>query len=67
MRVMPQSELEAIAEQIVAEHRSKSKKTMKQKVLTDWRSKLEKLPTSLSPFQIDQIMRSVQARLTGRD
>ena len=63
MRVMPQSEIEAIAEQVLAEYRIKGKAVGREKVLIAWRSKLENEPTSLAPFQIDQIMRKVQARL----
>lgn len=32
-------------------------------VLTKWRVKLEKEPTLLQPFQIDEIMRAVRDRL----
>ena len=32
-------------------------------VLMAWRSKLEKEPTVLQPFQIDEIVREVQQRL----
>ena len=35
-----------------------------QRVLTGWRTKLEKEPTSLEPFQIDEIVREVRKRLT---
>ena len=60
-----QSELEAIADQILAEYRIKGKAAGREKALLAWRSKLQKEPTSLAPFQIDQIMRMVQARLTA--
>lgn len=33
------------------------------KVLIAWRVKLEQEPTSLQPFQIDQIVREVRRRL----
>jgi hypothetical protein len=33
------------------------------KILTAWRAKLEKEPTLLEPFQIDEIMREVRQRL----
>ncbi len=33
------------------------------KVLIAWRVKLEQEPTSLQPFQIDQIVREVRQRL----
>jgi hypothetical protein len=35
------------------------------KVLMAWRAKLEKEPTLLQPFRIDQIMREVQQRLSN--
>ena len=34
------------------------------KVLTAWRAKLEKEPTLLKPFQIDEIVREVRQRLS---
>ncbi len=34
-------------------------------VLMAWRAKLEKKPTLLQPFQIDEIMREVQQRLSN--
>ena len=37
----------------------------KDKVLIAWRSKLEKEPTSLHPFQIDQIVRAARRRMTA--
>ena len=33
------------------------------KVLMEWRAKLEKEPTLLRPFQIDEIVRAVRRRL----
>jgi hypothetical protein len=33
-------------------------------VLMTWRAKLEKEPTLLQPFQIDEIVREVQRRLS---
>ncbi len=35
------------------------------KVLVAWRAKLEKEPTLLQPFQIDEIMREVRQRLNN--
>jgi hypothetical protein len=35
------------------------------KVLVAWRAKLEKEPTLLKPFQIDQIVREVRDRLSN--
>ena len=34
-------------------------------VLTTWRAKLEKEPTLLQPFQIDEIVREVRQRLSN--
>ena len=34
-------------------------------VLLAWRAKLEKEPTLLQPFQIDEIVREVQERLSN--
>ncbi len=34
-------------------------------VLMAWRAKLEKEPTLLQPFQIDEIVREVQQRLSN--
>jgi hypothetical protein len=34
-------------------------------VLVAWRAKLEKEPTLLQPFQIDEIMREVRRRLSN--
>ena len=54
---------EATIQQIAAESNGERKEAAKQRVLTAWRSKLESLPTSLAPFQIDQIVREVRKRL----
>ena len=34
-------------------------------VLMEWRAKLEKEPTLLQPFQIDEIIRAVRDRLSN--
>ena len=34
-------------------------------ILMEWRAKLEKEPTLLRPFQIDEIMREVRQRLSN--
>ncbi|HEY2841469.1 MAG TPA: hypothetical protein VGJ26_20085 [Pirellulales bacterium] len=54
---------EATIQQIVDESNQEPKESGKQKVLTGWRLKLEKEPTSLPPFQIDHIVREVRQRL----
>jgi hypothetical protein len=35
------------------------------RILTAWRAKLEKEPTLLQPFQIDEIIREVRGRLNN--
>jgi hypothetical protein len=35
------------------------------RILMKWRAKLEKEPTLLKPFQIDEIMREVRERLSN--
>ena len=35
------------------------------RVLVEWRAKLEKEPTLLQPFQIDEIVREVRRRLSN--
>ncbi len=54
---------EATIQQIVDESNQEPKESGKQKILTAWRLKLEKEPTSLPPFQIDHIVREVRQRL----
>ncbi len=36
------------------------------RVLMEWRAKLEKEPTLLQPFQIDEIVRAVRSRHTEK-
>jgi hypothetical protein len=55
---------EATIQQIVAESNHEPKESGKHRILTAWRAKLEKEPTSLRPFQIDEIVREVRKRLT---
>lgn len=54
---------EGFIKQIVAEYRQETSRGGKQKILKDWRVKLEGEPTSLEPFQIDEIIREVRKRL----
>lgn len=56
---------ETTIQQIVADSNAQPKESGKQKVLTGWRLKLEKEPTSLPPFQIDHIVREVRQRLNA--
>jgi hypothetical protein len=54
---------EPIVQQILAEMHQQPSESGKQKVLTAWRAKLEKEPTSLQAFQIDLIIREVRRHL----
>jgi hypothetical protein len=54
-------EWEVTIEQIVDECNDKQKRL--DRVLVEWRAKLEKEPTLLQPFQIDEIVRAVRRRL----
>ena len=55
---------EATIQQIADELSLAPKEAGQQKILTAWRAKLEKEPTSLLPFQIDEIVREVRKKLT---
>jgi hypothetical protein len=50
--------------QIVDEIKQDPSKSRKHKLLIAWRVKLEKQPFSLKPFQIDEIVREVQKRIS---
>ncbi len=52
---------EATMQEIVGE--CGHEQTTTGKILIAWRVKLEQEPTSLQPFQIDQIVREVRRRL----
>ena len=54
-------EWEVTIQNITDECNHDKKKTTE--ILKDWRAKLEKEPTLLRPFQIDEIMRAVRDRL----
>ncbi len=56
-------EWEVTIQKIVDECNHEQKGT--DKVLVEWRAKLEKEPTLLQPFQIDQIVREVRQRLSN--
>ena len=43
------------------------KPTIADSFLMEWRAKLEKEPSLLQPFQIDEIMREVRSRLSSND
>jgi len=56
---------EVTIQQIVTEINHEDKRAARHKVLMAWRATLEKEPTSLQPFQIDEIVREVWNRLSG--
>ena len=53
---------EATIQQIADESNHEPKESDKHRILTAWRAKLEKEPTSLPPFRIDEIVREVRKR-----
>jgi hypothetical protein len=55
-------EWETTIQQIADESNREAAEAGKNRVLTDWRSKLECPPTSLKPFQIDEIVREARKR-----
>jgi hypothetical protein len=55
---------ETTIQQIADESSLAPKDAGQHRVLTAWRAKLEKEPTSLLPFQIDEIVREVRKRMT---
>ena len=57
-------EWEVTIQKIIDECNDEQKKT--DRVLQEWRVKLEMEPTLLPPFQIDEIVRAVRRRL-GKD
>lgn len=54
---------EPTVDQIVAESRQHKNESGRHKVLVAWRAKLEKEPTLLKPFQVDEVVRAVRYRL----
>ena len=56
-------EWEVTIQKIIDECNHEQKGT--DKVLMEWRVKLEKEPTLLKPFEIDQIVRVVRQRLSN--
>jgi hypothetical protein len=58
---------EPTIEKIVQETTESPKRSGKQKVLDDWRTKLGKEPNLLQAFQIDVIVREVRRRLKSDD
>ena len=62
---MNRTDREATIQQIADELSLAPKDADQHRILTAWRAKLEKEPTSLLPFQIDEIVREVRKRLPG--
>jgi hypothetical protein len=56
---------ELTIQQIADESNHEPKEAGKHKILTAWRAKLEREPTLLKPFQIDDIVREVRTRLSA--
>jgi hypothetical protein len=57
------NEWEPTIQKIVEESNQEQNKSGKRRILTEWRAKLEKEPTLLPPFRIDEIVREVRRRL----
>ena len=57
------NEWEQTVQTIVNESNLQPKEAGKHRVLTEWRTKLEREPTLLSPHKIDEIVREVRRRL----
>ena len=55
-------EWEVTIQKIIDECNDEQERT--DRILLKWRAKLEKEPTLLQPFQIDEIVRAVRKRLT---
>jgi hypothetical protein len=56
---------ETTIQQIADESIREPKESGRHKLLTAWRARLEKEPTLLKPFQIDDIVREVRNRLNA--
>ena len=61
---MQLKEWEPTIKQIADESNREPTEAGKQRVLTTWRAKLEKQPTALQAFQIDEIVREVRKRIS---
>ncbi len=57
-------EWEVTIQEIVDECNHDQKERSEDSILVKWRAKLEKEPTLLQPFQIDEIVREVRQRLS---
>jgi len=58
-------EWEVTIQRIIDEFNHEESKRGKDSTLLKWRAKLEKEPTLLQPFQIDEIIREVRQRLSN--
>ena len=58
-------EWEVTIQEIVDEYNHDQKERTGENTLVKWRAKLEKEPTLLQPFQIDEIVREVRQRLNA--
>lgn len=56
-------EWETIIQKIMDETNQEPNKVAKQRLLVEWRAKLEKQPPHLAPYRIDEIVREVRRRL----
>ena len=59
-------EWEPTIQKITDEYDHQPTEACKHKVLVEWRNKLEKAPTLLEAFQIDEIVREVRRRLNDK-
>ena len=53
---------EVTIQKILDESAQEQKEAGKDRILTEWRVRLEKEPTCLQPYQIDEIVREVRRR-----
>ena len=60
---MQLKEWEATIQQMAVESNREPTEAAQQRVLTAWRATLQKPPTSLEAYQIDEIVRQVRKRL----
>ena len=56
---------EAIIQEIIDECNHGQQERGGDRILAKWRAKLERKPTLLQPFQIDEIVREVRQRLSS--
>ena len=62
---MQLQEWEETIQEMVDECNCEQTEIAKNHILLKWRAKLEKEPTLLQPFQIDEIIREVRQRLSN--